>query len=92
MHPDQTTPNDHRYTPSDSAAARTPDQDQDAPAIAPDRDAAPAASEMPDGEARVAEAGHGYVGRTMDDALKTAPRVEEPGAGVDETPSDANDG
>ena len=59
----------------------------DAPA---DRsDAAPAANPMPDGEARVAEAGHGYVGRTMDDALKSSPRVTEPGAGTDETPGDA---
>ena len=93
MHPDQTTPTDHRHTSSDSAAARTarvPEQDQDSDAIEPDRDAAPAATEVEDG-ARVAEAGNAYVGRTLDDRLKTAPRVEDGDAAVDRDPSTPED-
>ena len=69
-------------------APTTPDS-----AETPDRaersDAAPAATEV-DGGARVAEAGHAYVGRTMDPDLKSAGRVTEPGAGVDDTPGDAS--
>ena len=41
--------------------------------------------------ARVAEAGHGYVGRQMDDALKTNPRVLDGDEAVDETPSTPGD-
>ena len=37
--------------------------------------------------ARVAEAGNGYVGRMMDDSLKTNPRVRGDGE-VNETPAD----
>ena len=79
MHPDQTTPDSHRFTSPDSgrdAAERAPEQDQDSDAIEPDRDAAPAAQEPPDG-ARVADAGNAYVGRTLDDRLKSSPRVED---------------
>lgn len=41
------------------------------------------ATPEPDG-ARVAEAGHGYVGRTMDDDRKTTPRQRDGEAAVDE--------
>ncbi|HEX9950546.1 MAG TPA: hypothetical protein VGB53_02165 [Rubricoccaceae bacterium] len=37
--------------------------------------------------ARVAEAGNGYVGRTMDDSLKTNPRVRGDGE-VNDAPAD----
>ena len=63
----------------------------DSPTPPDDRsDAAPAATEVDEGKARVAEAGHAYVGRTMDDSLKSSDRVTEPGAGVDDTPGDAS--
>lgn len=89
MHPDQTTPPSHRYRSADSEAP--PEQDQDAtPAMDTDRDSAPAASEVEDG-ARVAEAGNAYIGRTLDDDLKTAPRVEDGDAAVDEDPTTARD-
>lgn len=55
-----------------------------------ERDAAPAASEVEDG-ARVAEAGNAYVGRTLDDDLKSSPRVEDGDEAVDRTPSTARD-
>ncbi len=75
MSDDRTPPSAHR-----------PDADQGT--VEPDRDAAPAASE-PDGADRVAEAGNAYIGRTMDDALKSSDRVTEPGAGLVE--DDAED-
>ena len=85
MHPDQSTPDSHRYRSADSSAP--PEQDQDATeAMDTDRDAAPAASEVEDG-ARVAEAGNAYVGREMDDALKANPRVEDGDEAVDEDPT-----
>ena len=94
MHPDQTTPDSHRFTSPDAHAAdsadRAPEQDQSDDAIEPDRDAAPAATEVEDG-ARVAEAGNAYVGRTMDDALKSSPRVEDADEAVDEDPTSARD-
>ncbi len=92
MHPDQSTPDSHRYSASDSQAAkaRKPEADQHDDAIEPDRDAAPAATEVEDG-ARVAEAGHAYVGRTMDDALKSSPRVEDRDEAVDEDPTTSRD-
>ena len=89
MHPDQTTPDSHRFTSPDSAE-HAPEQDQTDDAIEPDRDAAPAAQEVPNG-ARTAEAGNAYVGRTMDDALKSSPRVEDGDEAVDEDPSTARD-
>lgn len=60
-------------------SSRRPDADQGS--VDPERDAAPAASE-PDGADRVAEAGHAYVGRELDDALTSSDRVTEPGAGL----------
>ena len=95
MHPDQTTPDNHRHTSSDSAAARepephAPEQEQADDAIEPDRDAAPAAAEVEEG-ARVAEAGNAYVGRTLDDDLKSAPRVEDGDEAVDEDPTTPED-
>ena len=97
MHPDQKTPDSHRFTSPDTHAVdgganteNVPEQDQDSPAIEPDRDAAPAAQEVPDG-ARVAEAGNAYVGRMLDDDLKTSPRVEDRDEAVDEDPTTARD-
>ena len=95
MHPDQQTPDDHRTqkpdSQSDPEAPRTPDVSQDAEGeLDTDDDAAPAAAEVDDG-ARVAEAGNAYVGRGMDDRLKSAPRVEDRDEAVDEDPSTPED-
>lgn len=99
MHPDQSTPPSHRYQSSDSAGpsksrapeAREPEVDQhDADADA-GNDAAPAATEVEDGDARTAEAGNAYVGRQMDDRLKSSPRVEDADEAVDEDPSTPQD-
>ena len=92
MHPDQSTPDDHRYVASDSQAPtpHAPEQEQADGAIDPDGDAAPAAAEVEDG-ARVAEAGNAYVGRTMDDDLKSSPRVTDGDEAVDEDPTTAID-
>lgn len=57
---------------SDSDADRAPDQTQTLPDDA-EVTSETVATHEPDG-ARVAEAGHGYVGRTMDDRLKSSPR------------------
>ena len=94
MHPDQRTPASHRYQASDSQSTQrapsgeAPEAPQ--PDLDPERDAAPAASEVEDG-ARVAEAGHAYVGRQLDDDLKANPRVEDGDAAVDEDPTTARD-
>ncbi len=61
-----------------------PEQDQTSPAI----DAAGVTQttvSTPDTDgARVSEAGHGYVGRTMDDDLKANPRVRGDGTADEE--------
>lgn len=57
---------------SDTPREHAPEQDQHLPADA-DTTRTTVATPEPDG-ARVAEAGHGYTGRLMDDALKSAPR------------------
>ncbi|PAP76263.1 hypothetical protein [Rubrivirga marina] len=92
MHPDQSTPSGHRYSASDSQASRPqpPEADQDDDAIDPEDDAAPAAQEVDEG-ARVAEAGNAYVGREMDDSLKSSPRVEDGDEAVDEDPTTPGD-
>jgi hypothetical protein len=92
MHPDQSTPDSHRYTASDSEANRphAPEADQDDDAIETEDDAAPAAQEVDEG-ARVAEAGNAYVGRELDDALKSSPRVEDGDEAVDEDPTTPGD-
>ena len=86
MHPDQATPDSHRYRSSDSHPTK-PERDQDDSAIdeavAHDSDEPGSAPEVEGGD-RIAEAGNAYVGRTLDDDLKSSPRVEDPGAGVDE--------
>lgn len=83
MHPDQTTPDSHRYRAADSNPAkdRRPDQDQheDAVDAAAEADSdEPGSAPEVDGD-RVAEAGNAYTGRTMDDDLKSSPRVEGDG-------------
>lgn len=91
MHPDQNTPASHRYQSSDSAAGdaapQPPDQDQ---AASPAPDADEEGAEVEEG-ARVAEAGNAYVGRQLDDRLKSAPRVEDGDAAVDEDPTTPGD-
>ena len=88
MHPDQFTPDSHRYQSSDSEAEpQPPDQDQELP---PAADADAEGAEVEDG-ARVAEAGNAYVGRQLDDRLKTAPRVEDGDEAVDEDPTTPGD-
>ena len=91
MHPDQKTPDSHRYRAADSnpdkaLGDRAPDLNQDSEAIEDEMETASdepgSAPEMEDD--RIAEAGNAYVGRTMDDRLKSSPRVEEPGAGTDD--------
>ena len=89
MHPDQKTPDSHRFTSPDSKG-HAPEQGQSSDAIEPGRDAAPAAQEVPDG-ARVAEAGNSYVGRMLDDRLKSSPRVQDGDEAVDEDPTTARD-
>lgn len=91
MHPDQKTPETHRYRAADSnpekaLGDRQPEQDLHSDAIENEMDTAsdePGSAPEMDGE-RVAEAGNAYVGRTMDDSLKSSPRVETPGAGTDD--------
>ncbi len=93
MHPDQSTPDSHRYQSSDSVSgdphAPESSQSTDADLDTAD-DAAPAATQVDDG-ARVAEAGHAYVGRMMDDDLKSSPRVEDRDEAVDEDPTTPED-
>ena len=91
MHPDQKTPDSHRYRAADSnpdkaLGNRTPEQNQDSEAIEEELKTAsdePGSAPEMDGD-RIAEAGNAYVGRTMDDRLKSSPRVDEPGAGTEE--------
>ena len=62
-------------------SARRPEQPTGS--AEPDRDAAPAANEPEDAD-RVAEAGHAYTGRMLDDDLKSSDRVTDPGDGLAE--------
>lgn len=90
MHPDQTTPDTHRYRSADSNPDRRPKQEAHEEAIDESVDAASdepgSAPDVEDG-VRTAEAGHAYVGRTMDDDMQSSPRVTEPGAGTQEDDS-----
>jgi len=70
---------------SDPTPSKTP------PPADPEDRGDPSAVEVPDG-ARVAEAGNAYVGRMMDDDLKTTPRVEDGDAAVDESGESAEPG
>ncbi|MEL6617166.1 MAG: hypothetical protein AAFQ43_15600 [Bacteroidota bacterium] len=64
-----------------SLADRRPEQDQTSEAIpALEASTEPGSAPEVDG-GRVAEAGHAYVGRTLDDDLKAHPRVDTPGEG-----------
>lgn len=66
---------------------KAPEQDQQSDAIdaADTTKTTVSTPEPPDGE-RVSEAGNTYVGRMMDDALKTNPRVRGDGTADDGTP------
>ena len=66
---------------------RPPEQDQQSDAIDAARTTSETVSTPETDGARVAEAGHGYVGRMMDDDLKTTPRLRGDGE-VDEAPAD----
>ena len=93
MHPDQSTPDSHRYQSTDSVSLdpHAPESDQQAEGdMDTSDDGAPAASEVDEG-ARVAEAGNAYVGRTLDDSLKSSPRVEDGDEAVDEDPTTPED-
>lgn len=73
----------------DAPREHAPEQDQALPA---DSETTHETVATPETEgARVAEAGHGYVGRTMDDRLKSSPRVRDGDAAVDGTPAAAGD-
>ena len=90
MHPDQKTPDSHRHSAADShtdAAPASPEQDQQ---IEVDTTETTVSTPEPDG-ARVAEAGHSYVGRMMDDTLKANPRVEDGDEAVDGDPATPGD-
>ncbi len=92
MHPDQSTPDSHRYRSSDSEhAPATPDAPEISQQADVDTDGGtPSAPDVEEG-ARVAEAGNAYVGREMDDRLKSSPRLEDGDEAVDEDPSTPGD-
>ena len=93
MHPDQSTPNSHRTQAPDSEHApdtpHAPEISQQAEGDLETSDEG-AAAEVDEG-ARVAEAGNAYVGRELDDRLKSSPRVEDGDAAVDENPETPGD-
>ena len=93
MHPDQSTPDSHRYQSSDSEGPpqpHAPEVSQEAEGDVRPDDRDPGAAEVDEG-ARVAEAGHAYVGRGLDDDLKTSPRLEDGDEAVDENPATPGD-
>ena len=80
-HPDQHTPDDHRTStrqrPPDASPEQDLNDDLDDPALEADAETgadvrAPETEQPPQGEA-----GHAYVGREMDDRLKSSPRIED---------------
>lgn len=95
MHPDQSTPPDHHekstQSQSEPDVPRKPEISQEAEEdMDTDDDGAPAANPVDRG-ARVAEAGNAYVGRELDDDLKSSPRVEDGDEAVDEDPTTPGD-
>lgn len=89
MHPDQFTPDSHRYSAPDSDPddANAPSEaDPQAPPVGrPEQDQADddaettsqnVATPEPEGK-RLGEAGGAYTGRQMDDRLKSSPRVDD---------------
>jgi len=78
MHPDQRTPDTHRYRAPDSKPPRperAPEQDQTLP---PDAEVSSQNVLTPEPEEpRLGEAGASYTGRQLDDRLKTNPRVDD---------------
>ena len=92
MHPDQRTPDSHRYQASDSQTSAVAAPSADTPdARQPDLTPNPSVSDEMATGARVAEAGGAYVGRQLDDALKSSPRVDDRDEAVDEDPTTAQD-
>ena len=82
-HPDQHTPDSHRT--SQQPPEPEPGQELDAdPALEEDADTgSDVRTPEPEGD-RQGEAGNTYVGREMDDRLKTTPRIEDEDEVTDE--------
>lgn len=85
--------------PADTPTPDAPDQNQDSKAVSREDTPQTEVSTHETDGARIAEAGHGYVGRQMDDDLKSSPRVkgtgeaDEAGNATDATtdPADGDD-
>lgn len=87
-HPDQHTPDDHRTSTQQEPPASDADQDLqddlDDPALEADADTgSEVRTPEPEGK-RQGEAGNTYVGREMDDRLKSSPRPENEDEVTDE--------
>lgn len=79
------------HAPDASNPGTEPEQDQHSAAIDAEDTTTTTVSTHETDEPRTAEAGNAYVGRTMDDALKSSPRVEGSGTGEDpQAPDDAS--
>lgn len=89
MHPDQFTPDSHRYTAPDSEhEAENPRPPEVSQQAEEDLEATSETVLTPDPDgARLAEAGSEYVGRQMDDRLKAHPRVNDGDEAVDQDPT-----
>lgn len=84
MHPDQKTPDSHRYRAPDSKREHAPDAPQQDDAIEQaGSNGSNVRTPEPEGK-RLGEAGGEYVGRQMDDALKSTPREGDADEGQDE--------
>ena len=80
-HPDQHPPDDPRTSTRQSPPDATPEQDLrdnlDDPSLEADADTGPDVRTPEPDQPRQGEAGHAYVGRGMDDGLKSSPRIED---------------
>lgn len=87
-HPDQQPPDAHRSSTDQSAPKPDADQnlqdDLSDPALQDDADTGSGVRTPEPEEPRQGEAGHSYVGRQMDDRMKTNPRIDD----ADEVTSD----
>lgn len=84
-HPDQHTPDRHRSSTDQSAPEPDADQDlPDDPALQDDADTGSNVRAPETDEPRQGEAGNAYVGRQMDDRMKTNPRIEDADEVTDE--------
>jgi hypothetical protein len=80
MHPDQKTPDSHRYRSPDSkppSREHAPEQAQELP---PEAEVTSENVQTPaPEEPRLGEAGSAYTGRQLDDRLKANPREDDAG-------------